>query len=82
MLEIDRLRLQLPAGFERRAPRISRLLAEHLAQSQQTRNLSLQRLRAGPIRVAAGDSDRQVARAIARSIEGAIAAQPATGGER
>ncbi|HSI51439.1 MAG TPA: hypothetical protein VLA61_24490 [Ideonella sp.] len=31
-IEIDQLNLQLPSGFEQRAPRIARLLAEALQQ--------------------------------------------------
>jgi hypothetical protein len=81
MLEIERLQLQLPTGFERRAPRISRLVAEQLALRGVSDSRRIERLRAGPVRVSSSDSDRRVAAAIARAIHGAIDAAPPGGSE-
>jgi hypothetical protein len=81
MLEIERLRLQLPEGFRRRAPRIARLVAEQLAQCDVGEGGRIGRLRAGPVTVGSGDSDRQVATAVARAIDAALAAAPRDAGE-
>ena len=77
MLTIDTLRLQLPAGFERRAERIGRLLGDALARidtGAPGADLTLDRLALPPIAIALGASDIDVAAGIASSVRHQIAA--------
>ena len=77
MLTIDTLRLQLPAGFERRAERIGRLLGDALARidaGAPGAALALERLAPPPITIAPGASDFDVAAGIASSVSHQIAA--------
>ena len=77
MLTIDTLRFQLPAGFERRAEHIGRLLGDALARIDSGppgADLTLDRLALPPITMAAGASDFDVAAGIAHSVRHEIAA--------
>lgn len=69
MLKIDRLRLELPAGFEGRADRLARLVGEELAALPIERDQRLERLQLEPIAVDAGAPDRQIAGRIATAIQ-------------
>lgn len=76
MLEVDRLVLTLPAGFEARAARLGRLTAEALAAlPPPQRGGRLDRLAPAPQVVAANWSDRRIAGQLARAIAAAMAAQ-------
>lgn len=89
-LEIDHLALQLPAGFEARAPRIARLLGEALARPEHLGGLSLARnaalpaLQLPPLAVQTGHSDAAIAQRLAQSVtaqvHSALAASPLAGG--
>jgi hypothetical protein len=73
MLTIDKLRLSLPAGYEPRAGRIARLIADELAtlplqENASQENVSIARLQLPALHVAHGASDRHVAGAIASAI--------------
>ena len=68
MIEIGRLCLQLPAGFERRGEPIARLVGQALAHQPVTAGRRIESLQVGPLRVDPGQSNTQVARLIARSI--------------
>lgn len=81
MIEIGRLRLQLPAGFEQRGARISRLVADQLANHPVRANLNIERLSAGPVSVSSGQSDHQVATLIAGAITQSIGGKARAGGE-
>lgn len=65
MLKIDRLRLSLPAGYEGRADRIARLVADELAALQLQGNAQFDRLALPAIEVGPRATDRQVASSIA-----------------
>jgi len=79
MLRIDRLRLSLPAGFERRAGRIARLLGDELAALPLAAGeVRLDRLALPPVDVARGASDRQVAGAVAAAVAAGL--NPGRGG--
>ena len=80
MLEIQRLRLQLPSAFEHRGRRISTLVARQLELPAGSGPVRIDRLQVGPVHVEAGHSDAQVARAIARAIRSSLDSHPATGG--
>ncbi|WP_374584063.1 hypothetical protein [Ideonella dechloratans] len=89
-LEIDHLALQLPAGFEARAPRIARLLGEALARPEHlgglrlARNAALPALQLPPLAVQTGHSDAAIAQRLAQSVtaqvHSALAASPLAGG--
>ena len=68
MLKIDRLRLSLPAGFETRADRIARLVADELAALPLQGDANLDRLALPTVEVGPRATDRQVASSIASSM--------------
>lgn len=69
MLTIDRLRLQLPPGYGRRAAAIGRLLAAELARLPLQRSLDVRHLRLPPVQAAAGMSNGRIARRIAAAVQ-------------
>lgn len=68
MIEIGRIRLQLPAGFERRGERIAQLVGQALAHQPVTESRQLENLRVGPLSIDPGQSNVQVAQRIAQAI--------------
>ena len=68
MLHIERMRLQLPAGYEHRAAFIARTVGESLAEYQYSENLKLDNLAVGPIQIMPNDSDQEIADNIAQRI--------------
>ena len=79
MIDIGRLRLRLPAGYQGRADSIARLLATELRGRLDGVEGGIDELRVGPVEVAPGTSDRAMAEAIAGSV--ADRARAALGGE-
>lgn len=65
MLKIDRLRLSLPPGYEARADRIARLVADELAALPLQGDANLDRLALPALEVGPRATDRQVASSIA-----------------
>lgn len=70
MLKIDRLRISLPPGYEARAERIARLVADELAALPIQGDARLDRLTVPTVEVGQNASNRQ----IASSVAGAMAA--------
>lgn len=68
MIEIGRLRLQLPAGFEHRGETIARLVGQALAKQTMVDTLTLERLSVDPLQITPCQSDAQVAHQIAGAI--------------
>ena len=68
MLHIERMRLQLPAGYEHRAAFIARMVGESLAEYQYAENLKLDSLAIEPIQIMPNDSDQEIAANIAQQI--------------
>ncbi len=68
MIEIDRIRLQLPMGFEHRAVSITRLLGEVLSRQSVTRDVSLDRINISPQLIRANTADEEIAQMIANQI--------------
>ena len=68
MLSIDRLRLQLPAGYQHRAADIARQLGEQLGGLDTTGLRSLSRLSVPAVHFDAGASDAELAASIATAI--------------
>lgn len=61
MLNIDHMRLQLPAGFEHRGANISRLVSDSMAEFKATENRKLDSLAIGPIQVSSSATDHEIA---------------------
>jgi hypothetical protein len=76
MLIIDRLRLSLPAGYEARAGRIARLVADELAALPLAGDAQYDRLTLPALQVAPNATDGQVAGAIAGAIATQLGASP------
>jgi hypothetical protein len=68
MLTIDRLSLQLPAGFEARSDEVLRLMADELARLPMDVGGQLSGLQLPPIEMNANWDERQLARHIAQVI--------------
>jgi hypothetical protein len=68
MIEIGRLRLQLPAGFEQRGEPIARLIGDALSQQQVVENRRLEQLSIGPLHIDPSQSNAKVAQVIANAI--------------
>lgn len=68
MLSIERLRLQLPAGFEHRAANIARLLGDNLAKSHFSRTLRLERISIDAGKIDAHATDYEIALNITKKI--------------
>ena len=68
MLNIERMRIQLPAGFEHRASTIARLVAESLAEIHPSENRTLNRLSISLAQASPNATDQEVADNIAERI--------------
>lgn len=68
MLHIERMRMQLPTGFEHRASAIARLVGESMAQIHPSESRTLDRLSIGPIRVSPNATDQEIAHSVAERI--------------
>ncbi|HWM92798.1 MAG TPA: hypothetical protein VN493_18685 [Thermoanaerobaculia bacterium] len=75
MWTIDQLKLTLPPGFEHRAERIARRVAEELAAFPVASDVSIRSLSLPPIEISAGGmgaSDAAIAGRIARAISESV----------
>lgn len=68
MLHIERMRMQLPAGFEHRASAIARLVGESMAEIHPTENRTLDRLSISPVQVSPNATDQEIAQSVAERI--------------
>ena len=68
MLQIEQMRMQLPAGFEHRASTIARLVGELLAEIQPSENRKLDRLSISSVQVTPNESDQEIAHSVAQRI--------------
>lgn len=68
MMSIERLRLQLPAGYAHRAANITRLLGKYLATGSAGERLQLDRLSIGAITIGPNATDGEIARNIASKV--------------
>ena len=73
MIRIDLMRLRLPAGYEHRADRIARAVADELGREPVPASAEIASLEAAPVTVPGAASDGDVAREIAGSIRAAMA---------
>ena len=74
MLKIDRLRLSLPAGYEARADRIARLVADELAGLPVHGDAHFDQLTLPTVEVGPRATDAQVAGAVTRAMASHLAA--------
>jgi hypothetical protein len=65
MLNIERMRIQLPAGFEHRAATIANLLGEAMAEIHPSESRTLDRLSIGPVQVSPNASNQEIAHSVA-----------------
>ena len=68
MLHIERMRMQLPAGFEHRATNITQLVGNAMGQYQATDNQTLDSLTIGPLQISPNATDQEIAHSIAERI--------------
>ncbi len=68
MLHIERMRMQLPAGFEHRVSTIARLVGESMAEIHLSENRTLDKLSIGPVRVSPNATDQEIAQSVAERI--------------
>jgi len=75
MIDIERLRLRLPAGYEPRAAGIAREFAAALAPLAALGPVNLERLDLAPLRLSPGASDRDIGIAMAHEVQRRVLAQ-------
>ena len=75
MIEIERLELRLPPGYEPRAAGIARELAAALAPLAALGPVSVERLDVAPLRVGPGASDRDIGVALGHEVHRSLRAQ-------
>ena len=69
MLHIERMRIQLPAGFEHRASTIARLVGDSMAEFHPSENRTLNRLSISPVQVSPNATDQEIPYSTAVEIE-------------
>ena len=72
MLQVEQLKLHLPAGFEHRAGRIAQLVGDALSEIRLGHSRQLDRLSVDPINVTAGSTDADIANLISQRIVSAL----------
>ncbi len=68
MLNIEHMRMQLPAGFEHRASTIARLVGESMAEIPFSENRTLDRLSISPVQISPNATDQEIAHSVAERI--------------
>jgi len=68
VIHIERMRMQLPAGFEHRASTIARLVGESMAAFRPIENHTLDKLSIGPVQVSPNSTDHEIAHSVAERI--------------
>ncbi len=68
MIQIERIRLRLPAGFEHRAGSIARRVCEVLARQSVSQDVSIDTVSIAPQRIHPITSDEEIAQMIANQI--------------
>lgn len=68
MIQIERIRMRLPAGFEHRAAAIARLVCEALAGQSVPQDVFIDNVSLAPQHIRANISDHEIARMIANQI--------------
>ena len=68
MLKIERMRMQLPAGFEHRASTIAHLVGNAMGEFHATENRTLDRLSIGPVQISPNATDQDIANSVAQRI--------------
>lgn len=68
MIQIERIRMRLPAGFEHRAATIARRVCEMLDRHSVSQDVSVDAVSIAPQRIHANTSDDEIAQMIANQI--------------
>ena len=74
MIHIERIRMQLPPGFEHRASSIARLVGESMAGIHPAENRRLDNLSIGPVRVSRNATDQEIAGTVTERIAATLGA--------
>jgi len=72
MLHINRMRIQLPSGYEHRSSTITRLIGKSLENFQPTENRTFDHLSIGPLQVALDATDQEIASSVIERITSLI----------
>lgn len=76
MIQIERIRMHLPAGFEHRAATIARQVCDLLAEQSVSQDVSIDALSIPPQRIQANTSDDEIVQMIANQIIASYAGGP------
>ena len=76
MWSIERLRLELPAGYEHRAGRIAQLLVRELEAVAVPEDVRLDELRLPPLEIDPAAGDGEIAWRIARGVAQSVTQKP------
>lgn len=68
MIQIEHLRLRLPAGFEHRATAIALLVGDSLAKQQLAQDVELESVAIRPERLTPNTADSEIAQIIVRQL--------------
>lgn len=68
MIQIERIRMHLPAGFEHRATSIARLVGDALAKQSVSHDVSLESVSITPQRITGNTPDVEIAQLIVAQI--------------
>ena len=68
MIQIDRIRMRLPAGFEHRASSIARLVGEELAKRSVSQDVSLESVSIKPPQISFRMPDIEIANLIVQQL--------------
>lgn len=68
MINIDRLRMHLPAGYQHRATSIAMLVGNGLAKQKVSQSISLESIVLSPVQIRKNNSDEEIANLIINQI--------------
>jgi len=68
MIQIDRLRMRLPAGFEHRAASIARMVGKVLAKQSVSRQVSIDVVNISAQNISANTPDEEIAHMIVKQL--------------
>ena len=68
MINIDRLRMHLPAGYQHRATSIAMLVSNGLAKQKVSQSISLESIVITPVQIRKNNSDEEIANLIINKI--------------
>lgn len=79
IINIDKINLSLPPGFELRADNIGRLFANQLSRMPLAASMSIDRLSVPPLNIHPGETDMVIAQRIAHTVHSQLTSQVSRG---